>query len=278
MKQSRIQPGPSAFLVLLLIATLLVACDEEQVVPPPPETVNASGIVWEMPLQTPLAGATVQLITNEFTLTDPNYVRPCDCQGDLCLARTTSNAEGLWAMEVPVKYDEKWAPFNMLIKVSKGTGPPQYNLFQPGGTNQGDLQILSPGFFLLFALDALVGGADLRDLSVMFGVAIGFIDPAYPQKFAMMPGVKVTALGGDPAEQFPITYLGEEVFPPPDPPLTETSSLGVFYFTVPDANEGAAPSIKVSGDKPGSVFVSSYFPACPGSSGSAAVIDPYFKP
>jgi hypothetical protein len=276
MKQSRIQPGPSAFLVLLLIATLLGACDEEQVVPPPPETVNASGIVWEMPLQTPLAGATVQLITNEFTLTDPNYVRPCDCQGDLCLARTTSNAEGLWAMEVPVKYDEKWAPFNMLIKVSKGTGPPQYNLFQPGGTNQGDLQILNPVFFFLFALDALAGGADLGDLSVMFGVAIGFIDPAYPQKIAMMPGVKVMALGGDPAEQFPITYLGEAGLP--DPELTETSSLGVFYFTVPDANEGAAPSIKVSGDKPGSVFVSSYFPACPGSSGSAAVIDPYFKP
>jgi hypothetical protein len=175
-------------------------------------------------------------------------------------------------MEVPVKYDEKLAPFNMLIKVSKGTGPPQYNLFQPGGTNQGDLQLLSSSFFNLFADPT----ADPEKLAVMFGVAIGFIDPAYPQKIAMIPGVKVTALGGDPAEQFPITYLGEAGLP--DPELTETSSMGVFYFTVPDANEDAAPSIKVSGEKPGSVFVSSYFPACPGSCSSAAVIDPYFKP
>jgi hypothetical protein len=175
-------------------------------------------------------------------------------------------------MEVPVKYDEKLAPFNMLIKVSKGAGPPQYNLFQTGGTNQGDLQLLSSSFFDLFADPT----ADPEALVVMFGVAIGFIDPAYPQKIAMIPGVKVTALGGDPAEQFPITYLGEAGLP--DPELTETSSMGVFYFTVPDANEDAAPSIKVSGEKPGSVFVSSYFPACPGSCSSAAVIDPYFKP
>ena len=272
MKQSRIRPSLAAFLVLLLTAALLGACDEEGCLCPPPETITISGTVLDMPFATPLAEATVQLITNELTLTDPNYVAPCDCQGDLCLARTTSNAEGLWAMEVPVKYDEKLAPFNMLIKVSKGAGPPQYNLFQPGGTNQGDLQLLSSSFFNLFADPT----ADPDALAVMFGVAIGFIDPAYPQKIAMIPGVKVTALGGDPAEQFPITYLGEAGLP--DPELTETSSMGVFYFTVPDANEDAAPSIKVSGEKPGSVFVSSYFPACPGSCSSAAVIDPYFKP
>jgi len=272
MKQSRIRPSLAAFLVLLLIATLLGACDEEGCLCPPPETITISGTVLDMPFATPLAEATVQLITNEFTLTDPNYVRPCDCQGDLCLARTTSNAEGLWAMDVPVKYDEKLAPFSMLIKVSKGAGPPQYNLFQPGGTNQGDLQLLSSSFFDLFADPA----ADPEALAVMFGVAIGFIDPAYPQKIAMIPSVKVTALGGDPAEQFPITYLGEAGLP--DPELTKTSSMGVFYFTVPDANEGAAPSIKISGEKPGSVFVSSYFPACPGSCSGVAVIDPYFTP
>ena len=83
------------------------------------------------------------------------------------------------------------------------------------------------------------------------------------------------ALGRVRAAGIPITYLGEAGLP--DPELTETSSMGVFYFTVPDANEDAAPSIKVSGEKPGSVFVSSYFPACPGSCSSAAVIDPYFK-
>jgi hypothetical protein len=60
--------------------------------------------------------------------------------------------------------------------------------------------------------------------------------------------------------------------------LTETSALGVYYFTVPDANVNAAPTIKVAGDKQGSVFVTSYFPACPGSSTGVAVIEPYYKP
>jgi hypothetical protein len=66
-----------------------------------------------------LAGATVQLITNELLLDDPNYVAPCDCQGDLCSINTTSNADGYWEMEVPVKYNEMLAPLNMLMKVSK---------------------------------------------------------------------------------------------------------------------------------------------------------------
>ena len=64
-------------------------------------------------------------------------------------------------MDVPVKYNESLAPLNMLIKVSKGTTPPQYNLFQPGGTNQGDLQLLNSGFYLLFALTS---GSSLLDL------------------------------------------------------------------------------------------------------------------
>ena len=276
MRQMRIRPVLFASLALYLIASLLVACDEEQVVPPPRETVTASGMVWEMPLQTPLAGATVQLITNEFTLTDPNYVRPCECQGDLCSVRTTTDADGFWTMDVPVIYDENWAPLDMLIKVSKGRNPPQYNLFSVAQGSQGDLQILNPIFYLLFALEALLDGADPNNLAVMFGVAIGFVDMDYPQEIATIPGVTITAEGGDPVVEFPITYLSETGLP--DPNLTETSALGVYYFSVPDANEDAAPSIKISGDKPDTVFVTSFFPACPGSSTGVAVIDPYFKP
>ena len=118
MKQLRTQSVLPVFLGLLLTASLLGACDEEQVVPPPPETVLASGKVLSMPLQTDLGGATVQLITNELLIDDPNYVAPCVCQGDLCSINTTSNAEGYWEMEVPVKYTETWAPLNRLMKVS----------------------------------------------------------------------------------------------------------------------------------------------------------------
>lgn len=276
MKNFHTQPILPAFLVLLLTASLLVACDEEQVVPPPPETVTASGVVLEMPLQTPLAGATVELISNEFFIDDPDFVRTCECQGDLCAVRTTSDGEGRWTMDVPVKYNDMWAPLNMLIKVSKGTGPPQYNLFQPGGTNQGDLQMLNPIFYFLFALDALIGGADPDELAVMFGVAIGFVDMDYPQEIATIPGVTITAQGNDPPEEYTITYLSETGLP--DPGLTETSALGAYYFSVPDARATAAPAIKVSGDKPDSVFVTSFFPACPGSTTGVAVIDPYYQP
>jgi len=235
-------------------------------------------MVLAMPLQTPLGGATVQLITNKLFIDDPDYVAPCDCQGDLCSINTVSNADGSWKMEVPVKYNEMWAPLNMLMKVSYGTDPPQYNLFQPGGTNQGDLQILTPFFYTLFALTS---GCSLSDLiagqvAVFLGVAIGFAEMGYPQEIATLPGVTITAEGGSPAEEFPIAYLSETGLP--DPGLNATSAMGVYYFSVPDANEDAAPSIKVSGDKPGSDFVTSFFPACPGSSTGVAVIDPYYKP
>jgi hypothetical protein len=276
MRRLRIRPFLFHSLALFLAASLLVACSQENVVPPAPGTVTASGVVLEMPLGEPLAGATVQLISNEFYIDDPDFVRSCDCEGDLCNVWTTSDAEGRWEMDVPVKYNERLAPLNMLIKVSQGTNPPQYNLFQPGGTSQGDLQLLSPVFYFLFGLDALLGGADPNDISVMLGVAIGFIDMDYPQEIATIPGVAITAEGGDPVEAFPISYLSESGLP--DPGLNETSSLGVYYFSVPNANDDVAPQIYLKGTKPGSSFVDGYYPACPGSSTGVAVIDPYYQP
>jgi|GEM_PF-1615328 len=276
MRQLRIRPILFYSLALLLTASLLVACGQDPVYPPPEETVTASGIVLEMPLQTPLAGARVQLISNAFFIDDPNFVRSCDCEPGLCDVWTTSDAQGRWEMEVPVKYTEALAPLNMLMKVSKGTYPPQYNLFQPGGTNQGDMQILNPIFYFLFVLDALLDGANPNDLALMFGVAIGFVDMDYPQEIATIPEVVITGEGGDPAEEFPITYLSDTGLPDPD--LDETSSLGVYYFTVPDANLNAAPQIQVEGTKPGSSFVGGYYPACPGSATGIAVIDPYYRP
>jgi len=270
MKQLRTQTILPAFLSFLLAASLLVACDEEQVVPPPSETVLASGVVYAMPMQSPLGGATVQLITNEFLLDDPNYVAPCVCQGNLCSVNTTSNPDGSWEMEVPVKYTETWAPLNMLMKVSSDVGPPQYNLFQPGGTNQGDLQILTTFFYNIFALTSGASFSDLLggQLAVFLGVAIGFINTDYPQEIQTLGGVTVTVQGGDPPKEFPITYLFG---------AGETSDLGIYYFSVPDAS--AAPLvIQLTGEKPGSSFVGGFYPACPGSSTGAAVIDPYYRP
>jgi hypothetical protein len=277
MKQFRTQPILPALLSVFLAASLLVACDEEQVVPPPPETVLASGVVMAMPLQTPLGGATVQLITNELLIDDPNYVAPCNCQGDLCSINTTSNPDGSWEMEVPVKYTETWAPLNMLMKVSSNVGPPQYNLFQPGGTNQGDLQQLASFFYSLFAItsDAGLPGLLGGQLAVFLGVAIGFADTSYPQVVATIPEVAVTAEGGAPEVEFSTVYLGEAGLP--DPALTETSSLGVYYFSVPDASD-APVMIQLTGEKPGSSFVGGFYPACPGSSTGVAVIDPYYRP
>ena len=276
MRQPRIRPILFTHLVMVLTASLLLACGQDDIYPPPDEPVRASGIVLEMPLSTPLGGARVQLISNAFFIDDPNFVRSCECEPDVCDVWTTSDAEGRWEMDVPVKYNEMLAPLNMLIKVSYGSYPPQYNLFQPGGTNQGDLQILNPIFYFLFVLDALIGGANLNDLALMFGVAIGFADPAYPPEIATIGGVEITGQGGDPTEEFPITYLADAGLP--DPGLTETSSLGVYYFTVPDANLHAAPQIQVEGTKPGSAFVGGYYPACPGSATGVAVIDPYYIP
>ena len=276
MRQLRIRPVLLAYLALFLTASLFVACGQDPLYPPAEETVTASGIVFEMPLQTPLAGARVQLISNAFFIDDPDFVRSCDCEPGLCDVWTTSDAQGRWEMEVPVEYNELLAPLNMLMKVSFGSYPPQYNLFQPGGTNQGDMQILNPIFYFLFVLDALLDGVDPNDLALMFGVAIGFADLDYPQEIATIPGVAVTGEGGDPVEEFPITYLGDTGLP--DPNLTETSALGVYYFTVPDARLDAAPQIYLSGTKPGSALVDGYYPACPGSATGVAIIDPYYRP
>jgi len=212
------------------------------------------------------------------TARGPAFARTCLREGDLCDVWTTSDERGRWAMDVPVKYDEDLAPLNMLMKVSKGTNPPQYNMFQPGGTNQVDPQLLSTGFYVLFALTSgsswldLIGG----QLAVFLGVSVGFVDLDYPQEIASIPAVTVTAEAGSPAEELPMIYLGETGLP--DFNLTETSSLGVYYFPIPDATDDAAPSIQLTGDKPGSVFVGGYYPACPGSSTAVAVIDPYYQP
>ncbi len=276
MRQTRSRRMQPIWVALFLTGAVLTACDEEQPVLPPADTVTLSGRVLEMPLQTPLAGATVQLITNEFLLQNPEYVRTCECEGNLCSVWTTSDAEGTWTMEVPVKYDDRLAPSDLLIKVSKGRNPPQYNLFSLSTGTQGDLQVLNPFFYFLFALNALVGGADPDEVAVLFGVAIGFVDLSYPPEIATLPGVTITAEGGSPPEELPITYLGETALP--DPSLNATSSLGVYYVSVPNANEDGAPLIRVSGSKEGSVFVGGYYPACPGSSTGVAVIDPYFQP
>lgn len=276
MRQARLQRVQTILLGFLGTLSMLAACDEEQSVRPPPDTVTLSGIVWEIPLRRPVSGATVQLVTNAFLSGDPYDVRPCDCEGDLCSVWTRSDGEGRWSLEVPVQYGEAWAPLDLLFKVSKGRDPPQYNLFSLTMGTQGDLQILNPFFYFLFALDALAAGANPDDLAVLFGVAIGFVDVSYPQKIATIDGVRITAEGGSPPEELPITYLSEMVLP--DAGLNETSSLGVYYVPVPNANEEGTPWIKVSGSKAGSVFVGGYYPACPGSSTGVAVIDPYFQP
>jgi hypothetical protein len=222
-------------------------------------------------------GATIQLITNDFPIDDPDYLRPCECLREVCDVNTVSDEQGLWAMNVPVKYTDTWAPKNMLIKVSKG-GISHYNLYQPSAENgyQGDLQLIPAFLYYLVALTAVAGGADPNEVSVQIGVAIGYAETGYPGVQVLLEGVTITAQSLDSGEEFPITYLGESGLP--DPGLTATSSVGVFYYAVPDARYTASPSIEVSGDKPDTSFVSSFFPACPATATSNAVIDPYYSP
>jgi len=278
MRQLRIQGILCAFLALSLTASLLVACDEEEPIPERSETQTISGRVNDMPLMTPVAGATVQLVANDVDITDPDYVRPCNCLGDLCAFRTTSDAEGWWTLEdVPLRYNaETFLPYDLLIKVTEGKNPPGYNLFTLSLGDRFDLMIMNRGFYLLFALEALLSGADPATLSVMFGATIGFTDMAYPQKSDSLPGVTAHAEGGSSSESLAINYLSEQGLPDPD--LTETSSLGAFYFVVPDARDSAMPAINVTGTAQDRVLVGGYYPACPGGFGVTALIDPYYKP
>ena len=253
MRQSRIRPSLAAFLVLLLTAVLLGACDEEGCLCEPPPVVTASGKVLDLGdfEGGTVPGATIQLITNEFPLDDPDYVRPCECLVDLCDINTISDENGLWAMNVPVKYTDTWLAKNMLMKVSKD-GLVHYNLFTPDVKSgyQGDLQLIPQFLYDLIASSVIAGGANPQELAVMMGVAIGFAETGYPGVTVLLEGVTVTARSLDTEEQYPITYLGEAGLP--DPELTATSSAGVFYYAVPDARYTAAPSIQVAGDKPGS--------------------------
>ena len=281
MRESRIRPSLAAFLVLLLTAVLLGACDEEGCLCEPPEVVTASGSVLLVgDLSDPnakAAGATIQLITNELPLDDPDYERPCQCLRDLCDINTISDEDGLWRMDVPVKYTDTWLPKNMLMRVSKDDIT-QYNMYAPDvkAGYQGDLQLLTPFLYDLIAGPAIAGGADPDELAVMMGAAIGFAETGYPGVAVMQEGVTVTAQSLDTLEQYEMTYLGEAGLP--DPELTATSSAGVFYYAVPDARYTAAPWIQVTGDKPGAVYVTSFFAACPGSATANAVIDPYYMP
>jgi hypothetical protein len=279
MRESRIRPNLAAFLVLLMTVALLGACDEEGCLCEPPSVVTASGKVLDLGdfEGGTVPGASIQLITNEFPLDDPDYLRPCECLVDLCDINTVSDENGLWAMDVPVKYTDTWIAKNMLMKVSKD-GIVHYNLYQPDIKNdyQGDLQLIPQFLYSLISAPAIAEGADPDELAVMMGVAIGFAEMGYPGVQDLLEGVTVTAQSLATEEEYPVTYLGEAGLP--DPELTGTSSQGVFYYAVPDARYTAAPSIQVMGDKPGSVFVTSFFPACPGSATGNAVIDPYYRP
>jgi len=273
-------PKHTSILFTGVVLTLLAlpSCESYQGSLPPGTAQNISGRLVEMPLQTPVAGATVELIANDVDITTPLPDRVCECPVEPCTLRTVTDGEGQWALgNVPLVYNPGTGkPFDFLLRVTAKGYVPSYNLFTLALGNQADLMTLSNLFFLLFSLEAIIGGAHLDEICVMLGPAIAFASTDYPPVSVTLPGVSVQALGGTPPEALPIVYLGESGLP--DPELRETSSMGVFYFAVPDARDGAMPYIGLAGTKPGTSLVGGYYPACPGSFVPVALINPYYEP
>jgi hypothetical protein len=276
MRPSREPFVSPAISVLVVSFALLGACDEEGVVPEPEETRTVSGRVLDMPRMTPVPGASVELIGNDVDITDPAYRRSCVCTGDLCSFRTTSDGEGWWRLEdVPLTYDpETSLPYDLLIKIVDGAHPPAYNVFILSMGEQFDLMRMSTLFYRLFALEALGEGANPERMAVVVGAAIGFTDMTYPHSSDALAGVTAGAEGGLPPESIPIIYLSDLGLP--DPRREETSSLGAFYMVVPDAGDDAVPVLNIAGSSPERVLMGGYYPACPGSFGVVALIDPYY--
>lgn len=276
MRHLQSRPVAAIWLVLAMSGFVFMACDELERPPEPAESRTVSGRVLDMGV-TPVAGATVELVSTDVDITDPDYRRRCDCPGGPCPLSTTSDEEGRWILpDVPLTYNpDTHQPYDLLLKVTAPRYPPAYNVYTLALGDQYDLMVLHRFLYFLFGLEALLSGADPAELSVVLGAAIGFSDMEYPQQTETIAGVTALARAGSPAEELSITYLGELG---PDPGLTETSSLGAFYFVVPDATDSAMPAIDLTGAAPGRSMVGGYFPACPGGFTPAGLIDPYYRP
>ncbi len=267
------------FVVIFLALFTLPACESYIGGPiPKAEVVTISGKLNEMPLMTPVAGAVVEMIANNLDTTVPNPDIPCECSTTPCEYRTVTDSEGHWVLEnLPITYNPLTAMANSFwIRVTAEGYPPAYNLFTLAFGNESDLMTLPNLFFILFALEDIIAGADPAQLNIMMGASIGFASTAYPPVTASLAGVTALAKGGDPTEELPIVYLGEEGLP--DPELNATSSMGAFYYVVPDARDSSMPLIDLTGTKPGKSIVGGYYPACPGSFVPVGLIDPYYRP
>jgi len=272
------------FLASLLSFSLLTACDSTDLPIQPPETRTISGKVLDMPLMTPVANATLEVVCNNVDITNPAYRRNCDCPQPPCPS-TTSDEYGRWIIEdLPLSYNpDTHQPYDLLIKVTVPSSlpfpfsrPPAHNIFTLSLGDKSDMMSMNGLFYLLFALISGADTSQFGELCLMLGAAIGFSDLEYPAQSVPIEGVTVRAAGGSPPQELPILYLGEQGLPDTD--LDQTSSMGAFLFYVPDAQDGAMPAIDVTGTKPGVTLIGGYYPACPGSFSSVGVIDPFYNP
>jgi hypothetical protein len=234
-------------LVLFLSAFVLPSCDECKL---PDccaecglsETADISGkVVTLSDPPNPVAGATVGLV-------DGSRV-------------TTSGEDGGWALEdVPDTGVDPW------IKITAEGIADSYNSFPLSLVlGQYDLKVMEAASY-----EFLTSGYDPETRCLIFGVTVGFVSYEYPQETKSLEGVSV----GVTPDTLEVKYANEIGLP--DPTLTATSSSGVFYVVVPDAN--SIRRVSLTGTKTGSAFLSGDGPTWPNALVVRGVVDVNFTP
>lgn len=232
--------------VLFLAAFVLASCDDCNLPACADcglsEEADISGKVLALTTPpTPVVGATVGLVNGSRV--------------------TTSGEDGGWALNsVPDTGVDPW------IQITAEGIADAYNSFPLSlGIDQYDLQVMEEGSY-----EFLTAGYDPETRCLIFGVAVGFVSYEYPQETQSLEGVSVSVT----PDTLDVVYANAIGLP--DPTLTETSSSGVFYVVVPDAN--AIRRVSFTGTKPGSAFVAGESRTWPNAFVVAGLVDINFTP
>jgi len=264
------------FLILPISVTLLLSCNHHD---DPIVGRTISGIVIDMPFMfLGVPGVTVEAVES-----DPDSPCRCECWDDGRVYRTTTDATGRWKLQdVPFKYiidedTEMTMKAQFFIKMTHPNYPLAYNpyLSDFDGFNT---MMLNPLIYdtILAQYELITGGTVNRnEMSLIFGLGLGFTYMDYPQILDPLGGVTVSAVYETrPADiDIPVyTYPGFEVGVPTD------DLGGMFFAVVEDATRDGIPVIKISGEKPGRAILAGDTTTCPGAFVMAAVIDPFYIP